>query len=304
MQDVTIHPFAEIFPLMGAKDFELLKADISANGQRDPIALTERDELLDGRNRLRACRELGIEPFFMTIGDEDGFDALAWVMSKNLHRRQLDPSQRAMCAARVASLSVGKPPTNSTNLSNYTAEQASALFGVAIGTIQYARRVIREGCVELVSLCEQGESVATACKFIDACDGKKEQSKIAREGWKAIAAKAKAGKTPAATTEEPVVEHRMEVVPPALGSADFDPGIEPDCDDQPEEQTDAVETEADPPRAAKPPKETTIIGDVIRQVTSELEYAVENLADFQVQAVYEGVRLWMAADLEKRGLKP
>ena len=302
MQDVTIHPFAEIFPLMGAKEFELLKADIATNGQRDPIALTERDELLDGRNRLRACRELGIEPFFMTIADEDGFDALAWVMSKNFHRRHLDPSQRAVCAARVATLPNGAHGKSSVNLRSYTATQAADLFSVSTKSIEQARRVLRDGCAELITLCEQGESVSTACKFINACEGKKDQSKIARDGWKAVAAKAKAGKTPPAKPEEPTVEHRMEVVQP--GDADFDRGVEPDCDDEPDEPTDVCESDTADTTKAKPPRETTIIGDVIRQVTSELEFAVESLADFQVQSIYEGVRLWMTADLEKRGIKP
>ena len=54
------HPAADIFPLLGGADFEALKANIAEHGQLDPI-WTFQNQILDGRNRYRACRELGIE---------------------------------------------------------------------------------------------------------------------------------------------------------------------------------------------------------------------------------------------------
>ena len=46
---------------MQGREFEELKKDIAANGQREPIWVYY-DQILDGRNRYRACQELNISP--------------------------------------------------------------------------------------------------------------------------------------------------------------------------------------------------------------------------------------------------
>ncbi|MCK9994266.1 MAG: hypothetical protein Dbin4_02786, partial [Alphaproteobacteria bacterium] len=63
MSAMQMHPAAEIFPRMTPEDFERFKADISANGLREPVWLYE-GLVLDGRHRMMACEELGIEPSF------------------------------------------------------------------------------------------------------------------------------------------------------------------------------------------------------------------------------------------------
>jgi hypothetical protein len=98
---LPFHPAADIFPLMEGKDFADLKADIAAYGLREPI-WTHRERILDGRNRARACEELGVEP---ESREWDGNGSLvAFVLSLNRHRRHLTSSQLAAVAVDMLPL--------------------------------------------------------------------------------------------------------------------------------------------------------------------------------------------------------
>lgn len=80
---------------MNGAEFDALVADIQANGQREPIILTE-GMILDGGNRYRACIEAGIEPQFMQFG---GGNLVSYVLSANLHRRHMTAGQQAAIVA-------------------------------------------------------------------------------------------------------------------------------------------------------------------------------------------------------------
>ena len=95
---MKIHDVASMFPPMTADEYAALVDDVRANGQRDPI-WTYNGEVIDGRHRLRACEDLGIEP---TTREWSGEGSLvAFVLSLNLHRRSLTASQRAAIAAEA-----------------------------------------------------------------------------------------------------------------------------------------------------------------------------------------------------------
>ncbi|HEX9321969.1 MAG TPA: ParB N-terminal domain-containing protein [Xanthobacteraceae bacterium] len=87
---MEFHPFAAKFPLMEGKEFDELVKDISTNGLMQPIIKHE-GQILDGRNRYRACLRSGVAPIFHTFS---GDDPLAFVISANLHRRHLTPKQK------------------------------------------------------------------------------------------------------------------------------------------------------------------------------------------------------------------
>jgi N6-adenosine-specific RNA methylase IME4 len=92
---MKFHPVASIFPLMEGEEFEALKEDVRQHGLIEPI-WTFDGKILDGRNRYRACRELGIEPKTRAW---TGLSAVSLVVSLNLKRRHLTMAQRAMAAA-------------------------------------------------------------------------------------------------------------------------------------------------------------------------------------------------------------
>lgn len=91
---MNVHPLAELIPGMTDGEFEDLKADIEENGQQEPITLFE-GQLLDGRHRYRACRELGIQP---SCREYEGDKPAAFVLSLNVNRRNLTPGQKAAIA--------------------------------------------------------------------------------------------------------------------------------------------------------------------------------------------------------------
>jgi len=85
---------------MMAEEYAGLHADIATNGQRHPIVV-HLGLVLDGRHRLRACEDLGIDPKFE---DFTGGDPIAFVLSANVHRRSLTASQRAAVAVEAEAL--------------------------------------------------------------------------------------------------------------------------------------------------------------------------------------------------------
>jgi hypothetical protein len=88
------HPVVNLFPPMTGEEYQSLKADIQqAQRLYDPCRLW-RGQLVDGRHRLRACRELGIEPWFVEV-DGDEADMIRLVVGLNLSRRHLSSSQKA-----------------------------------------------------------------------------------------------------------------------------------------------------------------------------------------------------------------
>lgn len=94
-ETIKNHPAADAWPMMDDERYEELRADIEANGQREPITLCD-GMILDGRNRYRACVELGIEP----LTREYAGDPWAFAWSLNGARRDLEATVRALIFKR------------------------------------------------------------------------------------------------------------------------------------------------------------------------------------------------------------
>ena len=89
------HPAADAWPMMDDARYAELRADIQANGQREPITLCD-GMILDGRNRYRACVDLEIEP----LTREYSGDPWAFAWSLNGARRDLEATVRALIYKR------------------------------------------------------------------------------------------------------------------------------------------------------------------------------------------------------------
>lgn len=180
------HPLSAIFPLMADDEISALAEDIKANGQREPIWLLDR-KILDGRNRSRACVLAGVE---QRVELYEGDDPLGFVISKNLRRRHLDTSQRAMVAAKIATAKRGGD--HSANLQNgeqeITRDDAAKLLNVSTRTVADAAKVLAHGVPALQKAVEKGEASASAAASVAGLP-KKEQREAVKTGTVAEAAK-------------------------------------------------------------------------------------------------------------------
>jgi hypothetical protein len=102
MSTIPFHPIANLFPLMEGEEFDALVADIKNNGQREPIILYE-GKILDGRNRYRACLAAGVGLKLSKHEDDSPYigDPVAYVISKNVHRRHLTGEQKRELIAKL-----------------------------------------------------------------------------------------------------------------------------------------------------------------------------------------------------------
>jgi hypothetical protein len=167
----SVHPVANIFPMMTPEEFLSLKDDIRLHGQREPVVFWH-DQLIDGRNRMLVCQALGIEAEECELDSDD--DPVAYVVSHNLHRRHLSTSQRAMVAAKLATLCEGRPaketpPTTETPpIGGVSTEEAAKTLNVGSRSVERAKLILATGSEELNAAVERDEiSVAAGAEIAE-----------------------------------------------------------------------------------------------------------------------------------------
>lgn len=198
------HVFARMFPMISDEELVDLAESIAGAGLLERIVIFQ-GQILDGRNRYRAIvealqRPLTEDELEVFAGDEE--QALEYVKAKNLNRRHLTASQRAMLAAEFAALKSGEQATPSINQSGGvrpadrpgvlpTAKIADA-FGVSDRMVQKARTVRELGAPHIQQMVAQGELAVDKAAVV-AKMPKAKQKKITTPEKAADAAKA-AGK--------------------------------------------------------------------------------------------------------------
>ena len=194
MTAVKIHEAAELFPMMGDADYKQLKKDIALNGLKSDLVFigtgSNDRELLDGRNRLKAMQELGIdwEAFCFVEHPDNIPDPVGYVVSLNLHRRHLTDSQRAMIAANIANLKKGSNQHTAIAVSSSQAT-AAKLMNTSVDSIQRANRVQEHGVPELVEAVREGSVTVSAAVEVSDLD-QSEQRELVAAGSVAVRDKA------------------------------------------------------------------------------------------------------------------
>jgi hypothetical protein len=147
-----------------------LAEDIRQHSLIHPIVCTADGTVLDGVNRLKACEIAGVEPRFEIYA---GGNPVGFAVSANLKRRQLNESQRALIATRLATLARGQHQAVGDKAERsgpseaqmrkcadldpaITQAAAAAALNVSKRSVQFARVVLDYGDPELIKAVEHG----------------------------------------------------------------------------------------------------------------------------------------------------
>lgn len=186
------HEIADCWPMIEPEKFGELCDDIAENGLLNSIVLFE-GKILDGRNRYKACVEVGVEP---TFTEYDGDDPTGHAISLNNMRRDLNPSQRAMVAEKLANICVGDYLGNQheacADLRTPAVSQSEAAeqMGVSRRLVQKARRVNSGAEEGITSMVEDGDLSLEAAEHLMSLT-EDEQRQIAEAGKEAAKEAAK-----------------------------------------------------------------------------------------------------------------
>lgn len=103
MAEFTIDPeFRDLLPRLPIEDYQRLADDIHANGCRDKLVVwKEHNILLDGHSRHGICRTAGLPFETMELSFASRNDAMMWMFTNQLARRNLTDFQRAEIALRM-----------------------------------------------------------------------------------------------------------------------------------------------------------------------------------------------------------
>jgi N6-adenosine-specific RNA methylase IME4 len=201
------HPLAEVFPLIEGAEFDALVADIKANGLHDPITLLD-GTILDGRNRYRACLNAEVAPRFEEF---EGPDPVAFVVSKNVARRHLDESQRAMAGAKIANIQRGGDRSK-LPIGSMTRYEASEMLNVGERSVNRAREVLDNGSPELIRAVERGQIAVSKAADL---------TKATPEFQRAVVQKITDGSAKTATDAVRQAKHEAKVEAPELPSETY-----------------------------------------------------------------------------------
>lgn len=168
MPELKDHPLALAFPPMPDEEFAEFKADVSKRGLLDPGVLYQ-GMVLDGRHRRRACDELKVE--FRTT-EYTGDDPVGFVASKNIRRRHMDTSQRAMSAAKIAEWQRGQSTAPTTQA------EAAAAMNVSERSVSSASKVLRDGIPELAEAVQSGKASISAAAVVSSLPVEQQQSAV------------------------------------------------------------------------------------------------------------------------------
>lgn len=214
MAELQAHEFANLFPAMPDFDFQELTADIKQYGLFESITTFE-GKILDGRHRQKACLKAKVKPNYWKF-DGTREEALAYVVSKNRHRRNLTVEQRAFAGVEAAKLfaveaakrqksftpKTGCEPSSSTDDNGRSVEKAAEAVGVSPKSIERAAKIEEHADPKIVEAAKAGEvSLSDAAKVAELPKAEQREALKAVESGEAKTLAAAVAAAPKKTTK-------------------------------------------------------------------------------------------------------
>lgn len=179
----AISVLAYMFPPMTEREYRAFVDSIRERGIRMPIILW-RGQVIDGRHRLLACKETGVEPAFEEIPEDA--DPVEYLLDLNDRRRHMNESQRAIAAHRIWEessngwRSLGE--AGSANLHSYTLGEVAALCNVSRRLVIHAGNVFgkdSKAIPEMRQAAEQGTIAVSDASPVASMDPEMQRRAVA-----------------------------------------------------------------------------------------------------------------------------
>ena len=139
-ENIKRHKLSAVFGDMGDEQFSQLLESVRDSGIRDPQITMLDGQILDGWHRHRAalgCERNGELEYVELAELDTEADPVKWVLDKNIQRRHLTTSQRALIAVGLPSLQRGQRRKDA----HFALPEMAEMLAVSPRTIQYARQV-------------------------------------------------------------------------------------------------------------------------------------------------------------------
>jgi N6-adenosine-specific RNA methylase IME4 len=154
LERLAPHPQAAVVPAMSRDQFASFRRDIAQRGVQHPIEINHEGSVLDGRERLRALRDLGAHETEVVIVSPA--DELEYILLSALQRKHLSASQCAALAVELEQYEQTRAAARERRLANLNKQRdevatlppqgksrdwAARLAGVSPRTVQDAATV-------------------------------------------------------------------------------------------------------------------------------------------------------------------
>lgn len=175
--------YQSLLPELSREEYEALKESIRKDGLHYPIEINRENVILDGHNRYKICKELGVSLKTEVRNFKNKLLEKAFVITVNLRRRHLNDFQK--CEMSMPLLEIeqelakkrkaqakGKPRGTKALTSSIELERGQARdivakkIGVSHATFQRATKIINEAPEDLKEKVRKGMSIHYAYKSI------------------------------------------------------------------------------------------------------------------------------------------
>lgn len=153
VSELVLDEIAGLFPELSTEEFETLKRSIRKNGIRTPLQIVRENRVIDGRHRLKAAQELGIEEIPVIFSKED--DSLFVVLDLNCTGRQSTIGQKALVAAEISMNS--KRGNQIGKFTDLDQKEAAKYLGISLSSVGKAKTLLLSGRENLIQAVRSGK---------------------------------------------------------------------------------------------------------------------------------------------------